>query len=219
MMFNDFGPANAFCVGELVKPQEPNDTERLRVIPEGPGMSVKLPVGRLMKKVTDMTSRLEYASPLAVGDTAADIYGIVLDDIVEGSIHSKAAEQTKSYVSGESALIGRFSAKLSVVPFSVPMDGLPTGVPWYLYAIKRQDETLGGIFISDDPGEAGDEYIALDPRFSYRFDSLKGNSYLEFNPGVPSPGALPIATATVPGIVSVGAGLAVTAAGVLSVSS
>jgi hypothetical protein len=127
-------------MGELVKKEEPCDLERL-IIPSDPDNPTVLPVGRFIKKVSDDLK--EYAAPLDENSTISDLYGITVDDAVEDSIHC-ATGVPKGYTSAKSALIARFTAKLSIVPHMVMQQGLVYTSPVYLYVIKDGADT-GGI--------------------------------------------------------------------------
>jgi hypothetical protein len=215
MLFDNFNAGRAFSIGQIVKPQEPYDSERLTV-----PLETTLPVGRFIKRMMDANDN-EYATPLETTDTISSLYGIVLDDLVEENVRSNVTFKPttiKFYESGQSAPIGRLSAKLSFVPYIVIEDSFIETSPIYLYVIKS-GENLGAVYVSNSSSKAPSTYIRLDSRFTFRPAPMTKDPYMEFNPvyAPATPSLLPIATTSSLGVIKVGEGFTIQSDGTLSV--
>jgi hypothetical protein len=190
-------------VGQLIKPNKPNDLETL---PIGEDISV----GRFVKKVVDANG-YEKIFNMAFNDTAA--YGISVNDNptatqvgTQGTVHSVKR--------GDVVLVGRISSKLTTRPELIIQDGTTDILNALLYVICGGADSGKLLVAKTAPTpSATTSYMAL-PNTVYRLRMTSDTNelYLEVTPGMgggAAPYTLPMASDTVLGGVKVGKSLTI----------
>jgi hypothetical protein len=203
---------HSVSVGQLIKPNEPNDLETLSI---GEDISI----GRFVKKVVDVNG-YEKIFAMAFNDTA--VYGISVNDNptamqvgTVGTVHSVAR--------GDVVLVGRISSKLTIRPELMIQDGTTDTLNAGLYVICGGADSGKLLAAKTAPTpSATTSYIALSNSvYRLRMTSDTNEVYLEVTPGMGG-GApsytLPTASATVMGGVKIGTTLSIDANSVLNVA-
>jgi hypothetical protein len=162
---------SAFTVGQLIKPQEPNDLESLPIAND-------IKVGRFVKLDVDENG-IEMVDNLVSTDTVEAIFGISINDVK----NSKTFENSFFYNKEDNAvaLIGRVGSKLSIYPFFILQDELAKSdyLTAPLYAIAGGDNS-GALYIGTPPTPpTGVAYLALPTNYKLRVNAPTGEIYLE----------------------------------------
>ena len=159
-------------VGELVKKQEPNDTEAIMAGENDIG------VGIFVKKVLEGSS--EVIKKLEVTDTdATHLFGITVNAVST----SNTTKNSYVYHKGVTTMVGRISSKLSIRPKILKADGLNDSdvLTAALYVVAGGTNT-GALYISTVAPTPTEEvkYITLSAsKYKLRPDTRTGEIYLE----------------------------------------
>lgn len=165
-----------FLVGQIIKPKEPNDLEAINCGEDNIG------IGLFVVK-THNSNNIEVIKLPTKTSTLDDIFGVTINDVTT----AYSTTNSFKYKKHDTALVGRVSSKLSIVPKAIKADGLADAnlLTADLYIIAGGDNT-GSLYISsEEPVDTDDvKYLELNSsKYHLRVDGASQEVYLEIIAG------------------------------------